>query len=203
MWLGRMSALKSGRWEVQWHIYSEILLLSHKKKWNWVICRDVDGPRGCHKKWSKSEREKQICINTYMWNLEKWYSWSYLQSTSRDTNVEIKHMDTKKECGVGWIRRLRLTCTHYWYFVWNRQLKRTYYIAQGTLLSALWWAKWEGNPKKGGMYTYSWFILLFSMHWRRKRQPTPVFLPGESQGRRGLVGCRLWGHTESDTTEAT
>ena len=41
------------------------------------------------------------------------------------------------------------------------------------------------------------------MHWRRKWQPTPVFLPGESQGRRSLVGCRLWGRTESDTTEAT
>ena len=41
------------------------------------------------------------------------------------------------------------------------------------------------------------------MHWRRKWQPTPVFLPGESQGRRSRVGCRLWGHTESDTTEAT
>ena len=41
------------------------------------------------------------------------------------------------------------------------------------------------------------------MHWRRKLQPTPVFLPGESQGRGSLVGCRLWGHTESDTTEAT
>ena len=38
------------------------------------------------------------------------------------------------------------------------------------------------------------------MHWRRKRQPSPVFLPGESQGR---VGCHLWGRTESDTTEAT
>ena len=41
------------------------------------------------------------------------------------------------------------------------------------------------------------------MHWRRKRQPTPVFLPGESQGRWSLVGCSLWGRTESDTTEAT
>ena len=41
------------------------------------------------------------------------------------------------------------------------------------------------------------------MHWRRKWQPTPVFLPGESQGRQSLVGCRLWGRTESDTTEAT
>ena len=41
------------------------------------------------------------------------------------------------------------------------------------------------------------------MHWRRKWHPTPVFLPGESQGRGSLVGCRLWGHTESDTTKAT
>ena len=41
------------------------------------------------------------------------------------------------------------------------------------------------------------------MHWRRKWQPTPVFLPGESQGWGSLVGCHLWGRTESDTTEAT
>ena len=41
------------------------------------------------------------------------------------------------------------------------------------------------------------------MHWRRKWQPTPVFLPGESQGQGSLVGCRLCGRTESDTTEAT
>ena len=41
---------------------------------------------------------------------------------------------------------------------------------------------------------YCWFL-----QW----QPTPVFLPGESQGRGSLVGCRLGGHTESDTTEVT
>ena len=45
--------------------------------------------------------------------------------------------------------------------------------------------------------------LLTFMHWRRKWQPTPMFLPGESQGRGSLVGCRLWGRTRSDTTEAT
>ena len=39
------------------------------------------------------------------------------------------------------------------------------------------------------------------MHWRRKWQPTPLFLPGESQGQGSLVGCRLWGHKESGTTE--
>ena len=41
------------------------------------------------------------------------------------------------------------------------------------------------------------------IHWRRKWKPTPVFLPGESQGWRSLVGCHLWGSTESDTTEVT
>ena len=38
---------------------------------------------------------------------------------------------------------------------------------------------------------------------RRKWQPTPVFLPGEPQRQRSLVGYRLWGRTELDTTEAT
>ena len=42
-----------------------------------------------------------------------------------------------------------------------------------------------------------------SMYWWRKRQPTPVFLPGESQGWGSPVGYRLWGRTESDTTKAT
>ena len=39
--------------------------------------------------------------------------------------------------------------------------------------------------------------------WRRAWQPTPVVLPGESHGQRSLVGYSLWGHKESDTTEAT
>ena len=41
------------------------------------------------------------------------------------------------------------------------------------------------------------------MHWRRKWQSSPVFLPGESQGQGSLVGGRLWGRTELGTTEAT
>ena len=41
------------------------------------------------------------------------------------------------------------------------------------------------------------------MLWRGKWQPTPVCLPGESQGWQGLVGCRLWGRTGLDTTEVT
>ena len=38
-------------------------------------------------------------------------------------------------------------------------------------------------------------------HWRRKRQPTPVFLPGESQGQWSLAGYGLQGSKESDSTE--
>ena len=45
--------------------------------------------------------------------------------------------------------------------------------------------------------------LLTFKHWRRKWQPTPLFLPGESQGQWSLVGCRLQGCPESDMTEAT
>ena len=48
-----------------------------------------------------------------------------------------------------------------------------------------------------------YFELEVLIQYRRKWQPTPVFLPGESQGRQRLVGCRLWGCTESDMTEAT
>ena len=59
-----------------------------------------------------------------------------------------------------------------------------------------------GRLQSMGSWATSLSLLTF-MHWRRKWQPTPVFLPGESQGRRSLVGCCLWGHTKLDTTEAT
>ena len=59
-----------------------------------------------------------------------------------------------------------------------------------------------GLQRVGHDCTTSLSLLPF-MHWRRKWQLTPVLLPGESQGRGSLVGCRLWGRTESDTTEAT
>ena len=57
-----------------------------------------------------------------------------------------------------------------------------------------------GSLRVGHDWAISLSLFTF-MHWRRKWQLTPVFLPGESQGRGSLVRCRLWGHTESDTTE--
>ena len=82
-------------------------LLNHKKEQIWAICGDMDGCRDCHTEWSKSEREKQIWyINAYMWNLEKWYRWSYLQSRNEDTDGKNKCMETKgQRGGVEWIGR--------------------------------------------------------------------------------------------------
>ena len=61
-----------------------------------------------------------------------------------------------------------------------------------------WWAAVHGVAKSRTRLSNFTFT-----HWRRKWQPTPVFLPGESQRWGSLVGCCLWGRTESDTTEAT
>ena len=70
------------------------------------------------------------------------------------------------------------------------------------------WTEEPGGLQSMGLrrvgYDWATSLSLFTfMHWRRKWQPTPVFLPGESQGRGSLVGCRPLGRTESDTTEAT
>jgi len=59
-----------------------------------------------------------------------------------------------------------------------------------------------GSQRVGHNWATSLSLFTF-MQWRRKWQPTPVFLPGESQGWRSLMGCRLWGDKESDTTGVT
>ena len=70
------------------------------------------------------------------------------------------------------------------------------------------WTEEPGRLQSMGLlrvgHNWATSLALFTfMHWRRKWQPTPVFLPGESQRRGSLVGRHLWGRTESDTTEAT
>ena len=89
------------------HIHNGILF-GYKKEWNLP----------CVETWmdlqTAIEREKQIPYNiAYVWNLEKLYRWTYLQSRNRDTDLEYKCMDTKGEGGMGWIARLGLTYIHY------------------------------------------------------------------------------------------
>ena len=65
-----------------------------------------------------------------------------------------------------------------------------------------WWAAVHGVART--WTRLSDFTFTFHFHALEKEMaPTPVFLPGESQGRGRLVGCHLWGLTELDTTEAT
>ena len=62
-----------------------------KRKKNWVICGDVEGPRVSQTEWSNSEKQ-MLHINTYTWSLEKWYRWNCFQG--RDE---------------GWMRRFGLS----------------------------------------------------------------------------------------------
>ena len=55
------------------------------------------------------------------------------------------------------------------------------------------WTEEPGRLQSWGRWESTSLSLFSFMHWRRKWQPTPVFLPGESQGQGSLVGCRLWG----------
>ena len=91
----------------------------------------------------------------------------------------------------------------FWWNLWRRQWHPTPVLLPGKSMD-----RGAGRLQSMGLlrvgHDWATSLSLFSfMHWRRKWQPTPVFLPGESQGRWSLVGCRLWGHTESDTTDAT
>ena len=76
--------------------------------------------QGSQTEWSKSEREKQILyISAYMWNLEKWYRWTYLQGRNRDADREqiCGHSGEKK--GMGWVGRLGLTYIYAMHIPWH------------------------------------------------------------------------------------
>ena len=103
--------------------------------WTW--------PRVCHTEWSKKEREKLISyINTYMWELEKWYRWTYFQHRNRDTG----HTETRGEgvSGMDWEIRTdihALPCYH-------RKPVGSFHVAPGAQLHALWWPRglgWRGG----------------------------------------------------------
>ena len=93
-------------------------------------------------------------------------------------------------------------------FIFVIQSEKAITPHSSTLAWKIPWTEEPGRLQSMGslrvVHDWATSLSLFSfMHWRRKWQPTPVFLPGESQGWQSLVGCCLWGHTESDTTEVT
>ena len=89
---------------------------------------------------------------------------------------------------------------------WDEHLEKGTATHSSTLAWKIPWMEEPGRLQSMGSqrirHDWATSLSLFTFkHWRRKWQPTPVFLPGESQGRWSLVGCHLWGRTESDTTE--
>ena len=96
--------------------------------------------------------------------------------------------------------------TWVWSLSWEDPLEKAMASHSSTLAWKIPWMEEPGRLQSMGSLRvrHDWMtsLSLFTfMHWRRKWQPTPVFLPGESQGRGSLVGGRLWDHTELDTTE--
>ena len=62
----------------------------------------MDGPRDYHTEWSKSDRERKISYAiAYMWNLKRWYKWTYLQNRNRLTDFENKHGYQRGKVGRG------------------------------------------------------------------------------------------------------
>ena len=133
----------------------------------------------------------------HMWAKEvaKWGNW-----------MRLKHQEPGSCRAAAQRRRSVLSITALWDFLKARKGKAMA-PHSSTLAWKIPWMEEPGRLQSMGSlrvrHDWATFLLLFTfMHWRRKWQPTPVFLPGESQGQGSLVGCRLWGRTESDTTEA-
>ena len=85
---------------------------------------------------------------------------------------------------------------------WAIRAEKALETHSSTLAWKIPWTEEPGRLQSMGSLATSLSLFTF-MHWRRNWQPPPVFLPGESQGWGSLVGCRQWGHTELDMTEAT
>ena len=101
------------------------------------------------------------------------------------------------------------TCDRFYFLGLQNHLEKAMATHSSTLPWNIPWTEEPGRPPQSmGLlrvrHDWATSLSLFTfMHWRRKWQPTLVFLPEESQGWGTLVGCRLWGHTELDTTKAT
>ena len=74
-------------------------LLSHKSEWNNTIRSNMDEHGDfILSEVSQIEKDKHRMIS-HMWNIEKWYRWTYLQDRSRVTDIEKKLMVTKEDHG--------------------------------------------------------------------------------------------------------
>ena len=146
---------------------------------------------------------KRFNLNLSLWNLK----------ACAVSNMQHFCMETRNESFIlRWFSRggmsfLSMVYSHF-LSSFSDQLEKAMAPHSSTLPWKIPWAEEPGRLQSMGSLRigrdWATSLSLFTfIRWRRKWQPTPVFLPGESQGRGSLVGCHLWGHAESDTTEAT
>ena len=147
------------------HMYNEILL-SHKKELIWVICYEMNKPRACYTEWNKSERQTS-CINAYMWNLENWYWWTYLQGRNGNTDIENVLVVTvgEREGGINWESSTDI----YTVSCIKQTAVGSCHETQGAQPEALWWPSgWDGRRatrlKREGWYMYFLFIYIYCIY---------------------------------------
>ena len=92
-------------------------------------------------------------------------------------------------------------CRRHGFDLWSRKISHVWEPLSPctTTLGLLWWLRQERICMQPRRPRFDLWV--GKIPWRRKWQPAPVFLPGEFQGQRILVGCSPWGHKESDRTE--
>ena len=99
-------------------------------------------------------------------------------------------------------------CVCVFIYIYTYIPEKTMATHSSTLAWKIPWTEEPGRLQSMGLqrvgHDWATSLSLFTfMHWRRKWQPNPVFLLRGPQGWGSLVGCHLWGRTESDTTEVT
>ena len=149
----------------------------------------------------------KLHVSCIIFLLDRLIQWVYM--------IRINSNTLQCQQGLPWPTHFSLIpslCHSLFTLVFYQSLKDTMEKAMAPHSSTLAWKiPWAEEPGRlqsvGSLrvgHDWATSLSLFTfMHWRRKWQPTPVFLPGESQGQGNLVGCSLWGRTESDMTEAT
>ena len=149
----------------------------------------------------------QAPLQQHIWSLHLWASIG-IPSNKGDLTRTRTHWDFHKEMLSTDPCRNQAVFSHFELHGTSWHPEKAMEPHSSTLAWKTPWMEEPGRLQSMGLLSvgHDWATSLsvFTfMRWRRKWQPTPVFLPGESQGRGTLVGCHLWGRTESDTTEAT
>ena len=126
----------------------------------------------------------------YIWNLEKWHWWTYLQVMNRDAGVENRHTDKMgvgKEGQRNWRAALTYDC-----HVWNSLLVRSCCPAQGAQASALWrprWVGWRVGRKEVSRGIYVCECAKLLQLCPTLRDPMDFSLPGSSV--HGILQARI------------